>query len=195
MRNYLRIGEIISLHGIKGEVKVYPATDDVRRYDDLKSFYIVDSIDAPDDVFNDISTYEKEGTKYIKNTVILKIKGIDTIEDARNLIKKNIYVKRIDAVKLKDNEYFIVDLIGMSAYLDDKFLGEIVDVMRTKAHDILVVSCEGKEILIPFVDVYVSSIDRDARKVRIISIEGLAWKFILWHFSLVCLIISLKRVL
>lgn len=174
MRNYLRIGEIISLHGIKGEVKVYPATDDIRRYDDLKSFYIVDSIDASDDVFNDISTYEKEGTKYIKNTVILKIKGIDTIEDAQNLLKKNIYVKRIDAVKLKDNEYFIVDLIGMSTYLDDKLLGEIVDVMRTKAHDILVVSCEGKEILIPFVDVYVSSIDRDARKVQIISIEGLA---------------------
>lgn len=81
MRNYLRIGKIISLHGIKGEVKVFPTTDDVKRFDQLNKFYIVDSEDADDYIFYDMSSNESEGVKYIKNTCILKIKGYDKIED------------------------------------------------------------------------------------------------------------------
>ena len=70
MRKFLRIGKIISLHGIKGEVKIFPTTDDVKRFDELKEFYILKDEDAEDEAFNDVETYEPQGVKYIKNNFI-----------------------------------------------------------------------------------------------------------------------------
>ena len=91
MKNYLRVGKIISLHGIKGEVKIFPTTDNIKRFDNLDKFYIIDSDDANDDDFKKAFVYERVSTKYIKNTVILKIAGINTIEDATKFIQKNSY--------------------------------------------------------------------------------------------------------
>ncbi len=173
MKKYFRIGEIISLHGIKGEVKVYPMTDDMKRFDKLDSFYILDSIDADDADFVDGILYKKENVKYLRNTVVLKIKGFDTIDDARKLIKKNIYVSRENAIALAKSEYYTLDLIGCTAYHDNERLGEIVDVLKTKAHDILSVSCSGKEMLVPFVDEYIESVDVKEGVVKIRLVEGL----------------------
>ena len=173
MKNFFRIGEIISHHGIKGEVKVYPTTDDIKRFDDLKDFYIVESKDANDSDFDNAKLYEKENVKYLKNTVILKIKGYDSIEASTELIRKNIYVSRKDAVALKDNEFFVVDLIGMSVYVDDTKVGEVLDVMKNKANDLIVVKYQGKEILVPLVDEYVVNVDTNLGKVTIKNIEGL----------------------
>lgn len=173
MRNYLRIGEIITLHGIKGEVKVYPTTDDIKRFDNLKEFYIVDSKDADDSTFDGLNLYEKENVKYLKNTVILKIKGFDSIDESKKLIKKNIYVNRTNAIKLSENEYFIVDLIGLDAYHEDQKLGKVIDVLKTKANDILVISYSKKELLVPLVDEYIDTIDLMDGFAKIKKIEGL----------------------
>lgn len=173
MRDFLRIGEIISHHGIKGEVKVYPTTDDIKRFDKLTTFYIIKSNDAEDSEFDGAETYEKESVKYFKNIVILKIKGFDSIEESAALIRKNIYVRRIDAVELKDNEFFVVDLIGMSVYMDHERIGEVLDILKTKAGDLLLVKHKDKEIMIPLVDEYILGIDTKAGKVTAKNIEGL----------------------
>lgn len=173
MRNYLRIGKIISLHGIKGEVKVFPTTDDVKRFDHLKKFYIVDADDADDSAFTDKNTYETENVKYIKNTCILKIKGYDKIEDSSKFIGKNIYVERSDAIKLDANEFYIVDLIGLKCYMGQELIGNVNDIMKTKANSILVIDYRGKEVLVPMVSDFIEQIDIDKALVRIKTLEGL----------------------
>ena len=173
MRNYLRIGKIISLHGIKGEIKIFPTTDDVRRFDSLDKFYIIDADDAKDEEFVNTSVYVKEGVKYFKNTCILKIKGFEKIEDVTKFIGKNIYIKREDAIKLNDNEFFVVDLIDMKANIDNLGNFNVVDVLKTKASSILVIDYNGKEVLIPFVDEFIESIDTVNSLIKIKTIEGL----------------------
>ena len=176
MKNYLRIGKIISTHGIKGEVKVYPFTDDIKRFDDLKKFYLSDSENADDSEFTHEEFYEAEGSKYIKNTAIIKIKNYNLIEQSINLIGKSIYVLREDAVKLLSGEYFVIDLIGSSVYEDDVKIGIVKDIMRTKASSILVVDNGKKEVLIPFINEFIKSVDIEKSIIQIKTIEGLIWK-------------------
>lgn len=173
MRKFLRIGKIISLHGIKGEVKIFPTTDDVKRFDELKEFYILKDEDAEDEAFNDAETYEPQGVKYIKNTCILKIKGFDKIEDSNKFVGSNIYVDRTNAVELKNNEYYIVDLIGLKCYKDDTLIGNVKDIMKTKANSILVVDYNKKDLLIPMVSDFIENVDIDNSIIKIKTIEGL----------------------
>ena len=175
MRKFLRIGKIISLHGIKGEVKIFPTTDDVKRFDELKEFYILKDEDAEDEAFNDAETYEPQGVKYIKNTCILKIKGFDKIEDSNKFVGSNIYVDRTNAVELKNNEYYIVDLIGLKCYKDDTLIGNVKDIMKTKANSILVVDYNKKDLLIPMVSDFIENVDIDNSIIKIKTIEGLIW--------------------
>lgn len=173
MRKFLRIGKIISLHGIKGEVKIFPTTDDVKRFDELKEFYILKDEDAEDEAFDDAETYESQGVKYIKNTCILKIKGFDKIEDSNKFVGSNIYVDRTNAVELKNNEYYIVDLIGLKCYKDDTLIGNVKDIMKTKANSILVVDYNKKDLLIPMVSDFIENVDIDNSIIKIKIIEGL----------------------
>ena len=176
MREHFRIGKIISLHGIKGEVKVFPTTDDIKRFDGLVKFYIVNSEDASDDDFKDLNFYEKESVKYLKNTVVLKIKGIDSIESATKYIGKNLYVDRDDAVDLSLDEYYVMDLIGMKAYYKGKEVGKVVDIMKTKANDIVVITYNDKEVLVPMVKDYIEEIDLENAIINFKELEGLIWK-------------------
>ena len=171
MKKYLRIGKIISLHGIRGELKVFPMTDDIKRFDSLKEFYIIYSDDAVDEDFVNLMTYEKENVKYIKKTAIIKVKGIDSIESATKYIGGSIYVSRDKAIELETNEYFVVDLIGLTT--TGELSGKVVDVIKTKANDILVVSSIGKEVLIPLVDEYIKSVDLQNGNIELRNIEGL----------------------
>ncbi len=173
MRKYLRIGKIISLHGIKGEVKIFPTTDDLHRFDDLKDFYILESEDANDDEFKNIDTFLSEGVKYIKNTCILKIKGYDKIEESIKLIGKNIYVNRENAIPLNQNEYYIVDLLEAKAYLKDKYIGEVKDIMKSSNNGILVIDYNGKDLLVPMVADFVEKIDIGKSIIILKTIEGL----------------------
>ena len=173
MRKHFRIGKIISLHGIKGEVKIFPTTDDIRRFDKLSKFYIVSSEDANDNDFKDLDFYEKEGVKYLKNVVALKIKNIDSIDDAKEYIGKNLYVNRDDAVDLSLNEYYVMDLIGMKAYYEDREVGKVVDIMKTKANDIVVITYNDKEVLVPMVNEYIEMVDLENALIKFKRLEGL----------------------
>ena len=173
MRKYLRIGKIISLHGIKGEVKVFPTTDDIKRFDTLNDFYILSSEDANDDEFKNIDLYVSQGVKYIKNTCILKIKDYNKIEESTKLIGKSIYVKREDAIPLKNDEYYVMDLIGVKVFLENEHIGNVKDIMKSKYYSLLVINYKNKDLIIPMVKDYVESINIEESKINIKTLDGL----------------------
>ncbi len=167
MKQLMEIGQIVNTYGIKGFLKVVPYTDDITRFEDLKSIYI--------EIKNSLETFIIEEVKYSKNLVLLKIKGIDDINTAEKF--KNCYIKidRKDAVKLPEDSYFIVDLIGIKVLTDNnEELGNIVDVYPTGANDIYVVKNElGKQVLLPAIGEVIKNVDIENKKMIVHLIEGL----------------------
>lgn len=167
MEQLIEIGQIVNTYGIKGFLKVVPYTDDITRFENLKSIYI--------EMKNSLKTFTIEEIKYSKNLVLLKLKGIDDINTAENY--KNCYIKidRKDAVKLPEDSYFIVDLIGIKVFTDNnEELGNIVDVYPTGANDIYVVKNElGKQVLLPAIGEVIKNVDIENKKMIVHLIEGL----------------------
>jgi 16S rRNA processing protein RimM len=159
MKEFLAIGQIINTHGLKGEIKVYPLTDDIRRFRKLTNVYI-------DGMLRDIIWCKLQSDK-----VILKIDGIDSIEQAQKYKNKYIEVKRENAVKLSEGEYFIADLIGCKVFDEnDSEIGEIFDVIQTPSNDVYWI--KGKtEVLVPALKTIVSSINIENRQVIIKPLE------------------------
>lgn len=167
MEQLMEIGQIVNTYGIKGFLKVVPYTDDITRFEDLKSIYI--------ETKNSLKTFIIEDVKYNKNLVLLKLKGIDDINSAE--IYKNCYIKidRKDAVDLPEDSYFIIDLIGITVFTDNsEELGNIVDVYSTGANDIYVVKNElGKQVLLPAIGEVIKDVDIENKKMIVHLIEGL----------------------
>lgn len=166
MLEYLSIGQIVNVHGLRGEIKIYPLTDDMSRFKKLKEVYIEEN--------NKPVKYEVEGVKLLSNTVAVKLKGIDSEEAANKL--RNYYVKvdRKSAVRLPKDSFFICDLIDSEVY-DEKghLLGKIGDVLQTGSNDVYVVKTSGKDILIPALKEIVREIDLNSRKIVVELPEGL----------------------
>ena len=166
MLEYLSIGQIVNIHGFNGMVKVYPLTNDMNRFMDLKEVYVEEN--------NQLVKYEVESIKFLSNTVAMKLKGIDTEKDANKL--RNFYMKvdRKSAVKLPKDSYFICDLIDLEVY-DEKgiLLGTIRDVLQTGSNDVYVVQTNGKDILVPALKHVVKKIDLENKKIMVELPEGL----------------------
>ncbi len=167
MENYLEIGQIVNTTGLKGFVKVNPFTDNIQRFEELKKVYI--------EYKNSLEEVEIESVRYNKNQVILKIKGIEDINQAEKYRNCFIKISRKDAVKLPEDSYFIVDLIGLDVYTNSsKYLGKIDDVYSTKSNDIYVVKGEdGKQILLPAIKQVIENIDLNKKQITVNLIEGL----------------------
>lgn len=178
MINFFRIGKIITVHGIKGEIKIFPTTDDIKRFNELKKFYISKNDEASDDEINTESMYFVENVKYVKNMPILKISNCDTIEEASKLIGNSIYVSREDAIALEENEFYISDIIGADIIYNDKIIAKVKDILQNSANDILIFEINNKEILIPMVDEYILSVNASNKKIYLKNIEGFIWKFL-----------------
>ena len=167
MENKLQVGVISSTHGIKGEVKVFPTTDDVKRFKKLKNVIL--------DTGREHLNLEVEGVKFFKQFVILKFKGIDNINDIEKYKGKDLLVDRANAVKLRKDEYFVVDLIGLEVFTEDgeKF-GTMKDVLETGANDVYIIdSLNHGEVLIPAIKQCVLDIDIEANKMVIHLMKGL----------------------
>ena len=172
MNNYLEIGQIIGTHGLKGIVKVKPLTDDITRFNKLKIVYI--------NVKDEPIEFSIEKVQYNKSMVLLKLKGIDTIEKAEQY--RNFYIKidRKDSVKLPEDSYFIIDLIGCDVYDEkDNFLGKLDDIYPTGSNDVYAVKNDlGKQILLPAIKDVVKQVDIKNKKIVVKLLEGLIWKLI-----------------
>ena len=167
MEKTLRVGVIASTHGVRGEVKVFPTTDDVKRFEQLKEVLL--------DTGKEQKPLEIEHVKFFKNMVILKFKGFDTINDIEIYKGKDLLVTRENAVELGPDENFIVDLIGLSVVTDEgEELGTLKDVMQTGANDVYVVERkEGKETLLPAIKQCILDVDLEAEKITVHVMEGL----------------------
>ena len=165
MEEYLMVGVIANTHGVRGEVKVYPTTDDVNRFKKLKEVYMGDE-KAPLHI---------QSVKFQKNMVILGFKEYTSLNEVEGLRNKELFVDRAHAVKLQKDEYFISDLIGMKVVTDEGAdLGELTDVMTTGANDVYVVkTTDGKEVLLPAIKECVLNVDMNERVMSVHIMEGL----------------------
>lgn len=167
MEDFFRIGVITKPHGLKGEVKVFPTTDDAKRFKKLKKCIIRTKK-------GDIEA-EKKSCKFFKNLVILSFVGYDDINEVEALRNCDIYVSREDAVPLEEGEYYISDVIGSDVYEDNgSHLGTVEDVLQTGANDVFIVAMEnGKELLVPVINDCVIEIDTESRKVIVKLMKGM----------------------
>ena len=164
---YLEIGQVVNIFGIKGMIKVKPFTENIKRFDKLTKIYIKKK--------NTEKEYEIEEVKYHKNMVLIKLKGIDTVEEAEKLRDGYLQVDRKDEEPLEEGTYYIVDMIGLEVYTDDgNILGKLEDIYNTGSNDIYVVKNEqGKQILLPAISEVIQKIDMENKKIIVHLIEGL----------------------
>lgn len=167
MEEILQIGVVTTTHGVRGEVKVFPTTDDAKRFKKLKDVLV--------DNGREKISLEIEEVKFFKQMVILKFKGIDTLDDAAKYRQAGLYVTRENAVKLGKDEYFIADLIGVSVCDEsDRLIGSLEDVMATGANDVYVIRMtDGRELLLPAIRQCVLEVDVEQRRMKVHVLEGL----------------------
>ena len=167
MQKYFEVGQIVNTFGIKGLVKVKAFTDELERFEELKKVYVCKK--------DKLEEIEIEEVKYHKDMVLLKIKGIENMEDAEKL--KGLYLKidRKDAKKLPEGTYFIADLIGLDVYSDEnELLGKLEDIFNSGANDVYVVKDKnGKQILLPGIPDVIKEIDLEQEKIVVHLLKGL----------------------
>ncbi|MFA7572379.1 MAG: ribosome maturation factor RimM [Lutispora sp.] len=166
MLEYISVGQIVNTHGLRGEVKVYPLTDNIERFEQLNLVYVEEDTNL---ISLDISDI-----KYLKNMVIIKFKDIDDVQAAEKLRNKYIKVHRKDTVKLPEDTFLICDLIGFQVLTEDgETLGKVVEVIETGSNDVFVVKSEAKEILIPGLKSIFKKVDMENEKMIVELPEGL----------------------
>ena len=167
MQKRLEVGQIVNTFGIKGEVKVTPFTNDMKRFDDLKKVYVTSRKDS--------KLYKVENVRFHKNMVLLKLENINNPEDAEMLKNAYLEIDREDAIPLEEGTYFIADLIGLEVYSDEgNLLGKVEDIYNTGSNDIYVVKDElGKQILLPGIKDVIKDVQIENAKIIVHLIPGL----------------------
>ena len=166
MESLLEVGQIVNTYGIKGFVKVVPLVDNNNQFKNFKKLYIQEK--------KNLNELNIEEVKFSKNLVLLKFKGIDTIEQAEELRNYYLQAKRSD-IKLEKGAYFIVDLIGLEVYTEEgNLLGILKEVLQPGANDVYVVEDEAKkQILLPVIPDVVKQVDIEGKKIIVKLLEGL----------------------
>lgn len=167
MSNYIEIGRIVNTQGIRGDVRVIPTTDDPKRFELLKDIYIEHK--------NELKEYEIEKVWYHKQFVILKLKGISSMNDGADLKNCIIKIPKELALPLEENEYYIGDLYDLDVYTEEnEYLGKIIDIIFTGSNDVYLVKKEDeKELLLPAIKQCIKNIDLENRKIVVYLMEGL----------------------
>ena len=166
MKN-LEIGQIVNTFGIKGFVKVNPWVNDITRFDDLKNIYVK--------MKKELKKFEVEEVKYHKNVVLIKFKGIETVEQAEMYRNAYLEIDRKDAIPLEEGTYFIADLLESEVYSDEnELLGILEDIYNTGSNDIYVVKNElGKTLLLPGIPEVIKDVDIENKKIIVHLLKGL----------------------
>ncbi len=167
MEDYLELGQVANIFGIKGMIKIKLFTDDIEQFYDFEKIYIKSK--------KDIKEYNIQEVKYHKNMILLKLQGIDTPEQAELLKNSSIIMKRCDLKPLKEGQYYFVDLIGVDVYTDENILlGKLEDIYNTGSNDIYVVKNElGKQMLLPGTKDVIKQVSLDNKKIIVHLIPGL----------------------
>lgn len=167
MQEYLEVGQIVNTNGLKGLLKINPFTDDITRFEKLKTILVEHK--------KELLEFEIESVRYQKKQVLLKLKGIDTIEEAEKYREDYLKINRNKEEKLPEDTYYIVDLIGLEVYTENgELLGKLEDIFSTGSNDVYVVkNSDGKQILLPAIGDVIKNIDLKQKKIVVNLIEGL----------------------
>lgn len=162
MKKY-RVGKIINTCGLKGEIKIFPTTDDIKRFNDINTVFIKEN------------KYSISSLRYNKNFVYLFLKDIDTIDKAQKFKGQEMFIDETELRELADDEYMIDDLIGLDVYVDDKKYGTVSDVLNYSANDVLTVKrdIDSKEIMIPMVKEFIKKVDLFEKCMEVKLIDGM----------------------
>lgn len=161
---YIQVGKIVNTHGIRGDVKVLPLTDDTKRFEKLKFVYLGD----------DKVKLEIVKVAYVKGNVLLQFKNYYDINDVEKFKNTVLWIDVNDKIALPKNSFFIHDIIGIEVYLDDgTHIGKIKDILQPGANDVYVVKSADKEYLIPAIKDVVKQVDLESKKMTITAMEGL----------------------
>ena len=163
----IRIGLISNCHGINGELKIMPLTDDINRFKKLKKFYLENKA-------NDYQELTCASSRIHKDYVLLKAEEINDRTQAERIKGKYICVKEEDAIKLPEGRYFIFQLEGLDVYEDERFVGVLTEVLQPGANDVYVIKPpQGEEIYLPAIKSAVLSVDLENKRMQIKIPEGL----------------------
>lgn len=165
--DYITIGKVANAHGTKGDLKIFPTTDDITRFKKLKTVTL--------EFKNKEMTLNITGIKYSKNMVILTTKEISDMDTALSYKNASILVPMEDALPLAENENFIFQLIGLEAREEGgEVLGKLKDVLTTGAHDVYVIDDGSKHgLMIPATLEFVPEVNVEEGYLVVRLIEGL----------------------
>lgn len=167
MEDLLKVGVITTTHGVRGEVKVYPTTDEPERFLDLDYVLL--------DTGKELRRLDIKNVRFFKNLVILKFDGIDNINDIEKYKGHDLWIPREEAQELDEDEYYIADLLGMKVLLEDgSEFGTLKDVMETGANDVYIVnSIEHGEVLLPAIKECILDVDIESGTMTVHLMKGL----------------------
>lgn len=167
MEDLLRVGVITTTHGVRGEVKVFPTTEDPKRFKKLKTVILDDGRQQME--------LEIASVKFFKNLVILKFKEFDNINDVERFKKATLWVTRENAIPLEEGEYYIADLIDLAVVSDEgEELGVLSDVLETGANDVYVVSKKGvQDLLLPNIPECILDVNLEEGVMMVHVMKGL----------------------
>ncbi len=159
----IEVMKIVNTHGVKGELKAMYYADSPMFFKKVKTLY--DKKENP---------YVITGVREGKNALLVTIEGVEDMTSAEKLKNLSLYAKREDFPPLPKGEYYLIDLIGITAVtVDGEEIGDVVNVLEQTAQNLLVIKKDDKEILIPKCDAFIDRVDLDEKKIYIIPIEGL----------------------
>ena len=167
MEDLLKVGVITTTHGVRGEVKVYPTTDDAGRFLELDYVLL--------ETGRELRKLDIQNVKFFKNLVILKFKDIDNINDIEKYKGHDLWIPREEGQALEENEYYIADLLGMKVLLEDgSEFGTLKDVMETGANDVYIIdSREHGEVLLPAIKECILDVDLENETMTVHLMKGL----------------------
>lgn len=162
--DYTAIGKIINTHGIKGELKILPLTEDISRFDSLEEVYIGE----------DKLKVKTIGVKYNKDIPIVKFNEFDNINQVLKYKEEYLYVSDDNLIELREDSYFIFDLIGCKVEdMEGSHIGFVEDVIENPGNDVYVIKDKDKEYLVPVIKEFIKEINIDNKLIRIKPIEGM----------------------
>ena len=167
MKDMLRIGVVTTTHGIHGEVKVFPTTDDVKRFKKTDEVILITK--------QGNLTLHVESAKFFKNIVIVKFKEYNDINEVEGFRKCDLMVTRENALPLKEGQFYFCDVIGATVVDEDgTAIGTIKDVIETGANNVFSIETqEGKEVLFPVIPQCIKKVDVEAGIVKAHIMKGL----------------------
>lgn len=163
----LAVGKIVKPFGVRGELVVFPMTDNVERFRKLKRVYVGRSEDNVTETNVTQVAVERRGVR-------LRLSDCTTRTAAEALVGALLFVDEQDAVKPAEGAYFIHDLIALKVVdTDGQYVGVLRDVVRYPAHDVYVVEHNGGEVLIPAVKEFIKNIDLEHKTMTVRLIDGM----------------------